>query len=89
MFMNIMANIDTKRTIIIWFLFSSRYLGAFENNSDVYVDVIILFLMDEIFAKLILFFDYKLHKMTSSFFLYALFVFFKKQLKCLQVRRYS
>ena len=41
-FINTIANIETKSTIIIWFLFSRRYLGAFENNIEVYVVAIIL-----------------------------------------------
>ena len=35
--MNTIANTDTNRTIIIWFLFSKRYFGALENNKDVYI----------------------------------------------------
>lgn len=35
--MNTMAKIETKSTIIIWFLFSNKYFGAFENSTDVYI----------------------------------------------------
>lgn len=36
MLMKAMANMETKRTIINWFLFSSINLGTFLNSGDVY-----------------------------------------------------
>ena len=40
MLMKAIANIDTNRTIIIWFLFSSIYLGTFLNSDEVYSFII-------------------------------------------------
>ena len=40
MLMNMIANIDTKRTIAVWFCFVSRYLGNLRNRVDVYSAII-------------------------------------------------
>ena len=39
--MKIIANTDTKRTIIVWFLFSSRYFGTFLKSDDVYSTIML------------------------------------------------
>lgn len=59
-FMKTIANSETKRTMIIWFLFSSRYLGTCLNSGDLYS---VIFATDAVLfrassnAKLLFFFQ--------------------------------